>query len=114
MKKLIAVAGLGAAITLGTLAGAGAAHADSGYTNYRYLQGLNNNGIYILNTNVAISHGHVVCNMLDNGNTAYDAQRWLATANPTLARRGAYNWVGVAAEYYCPWNNDLVYAPASY
>jgi len=113
MKKLIAAAGLGAALIVGVLAGAGTASADDSYANYRYLQGLNNNGIYILNTNLAINIGHGVCAHLANGNTAYDEQQWVFNINPQLAWNGAYNWVGVATEYYCPQYDYLVYAPAS-
>ncbi len=115
ITKAALVGGAAAAtIAVGSLVGAGSANADSGYDNYRYLQGLNNNGVYVINTNVAISHGHIVCAMLDNGNTAYDAQRWLFNVNPQLGWGGAFNQVGLAAQYYCPQYNYLVYAPASY
>jgi hypothetical protein len=114
MKKLIAAAGIGAAVIAGPLVGAGAANADSAYDNYRFLQGLNNNGINVTNTSAAISHGHTVCAMLSNGSTAYDAQKWVYYANDPLAWQGAYNEVGVAAQYYCPQYNYLVYAPANY
>ena len=45
MKKLIAAAGLGAAVALGSLMGAGTASADASYDNYLFLQGLSNNGV---------------------------------------------------------------------
>ena len=114
MKKLIAAAGIGAALTVCSLVGAGAASADSGQDNYRYLQGLSNNGIYVSNTAVALSHGHTVCSILRNGGDGYTAQTWLVNANPGLGWNGAYNQVGLAAEYFCPSLNYLVYAPASY
>ena len=60
MKKTLAAAGLGAA-AITALVGAGTAQADTAYDNYRYLQGLNNNGIYVINTDVAISNGHTIC-----------------------------------------------------
>jgi hypothetical protein len=44
----------------------------------------------------------------------YTAQTWLVNANPGLGSQGAYNQVGLAAEYFCPSLNYLVYAPASY
>ncbi len=113
MKKVIATAGLGAA-AITALVGAGTAQADTAYDNYRYLQGLNNNGIYVINTDVAISNGHTICAKLGNGYTAYDAQQWVFYNNPALAWRGAYNWVGVATQYYCPQYNYLVYASENY
>lgn len=114
MKKILAAAGIGAALTVGSLAGSGSASADSSYDNYRFLQGLNNNGISVINTALVISHGHTICAMLDNGDSAYDAQRWVYYANGRLAWRGAYNEVGVAVQYFCPQHNDIVYPPDSY
>ena len=114
MKKVLAAAGIGAALTVGSLAGSGSASADSSYDNYRYLQGLNNNGIYVYNTAVILSQAHTICAMLDNGDTAYDAQRWAYYANGPLAWRGAYNQVGLAVRYFCPEHSVDVYAPDNY
>ena len=40
--------------------------------------------------------------MLRNGGDGYTAQTWLVNANPGLGWQGAYNQVGLAAEYFCP------------
>jgi Protein of unknown function (DUF732) len=116
MKRLLAATALGGALFAGSLGLAGSASADYGYDNYRFLQGLNDNGIHIINTALAISHGHTICAMLDNGNSAYDAQQWVfnADASGPLAWRGAFNYVGVAVRYYCPLHMPDIYAPDNY
>jgi hypothetical protein len=116
MKKALAVAGLGAAVAVTSLLGAGTASADyyDAGSNYAYIQGLNNNGIEIYNVSVVLNQGHTICSMLSSGNySAYDAQIYLLRANPRLSKLGAYNWVGVATGHLCPLNNYLVYAPSS-
>jgi hypothetical protein len=55
MKKVIAAAGIGAALIAGPAVAAGSASADSGHDNYLYIQGLISNGIHIIDTNIAIN-----------------------------------------------------------
>jgi len=113
MRKGLMAGVIGAA-AIAAVSLAPSASADSAYDNYRYIQGLNNNGIYIINTNVAINTGHNICTNLENGATAYDEQQRVYNNNPALAWRGAYNWVSVATQYNCPQFNYLVYAPENY
>jgi hypothetical protein len=61
MKKLVAAAGIGAALTIGSLSGAGTASASP----LSYLQSLNNHGLTVYNTAEAVSSGYQICNRLN-------------------------------------------------
>jgi hypothetical protein len=70
MRKGLMAGVIGAA-AIAAVSLAPSASADSAYDNYRYIQGLNNNGIYIINTNVAINTGHNICtNLASSSRTA--------------------------------------------
>ena len=101
MKKIIAVAGLGAAIAIGSLTGAGTASADSGT---RFLDQLNDYGIHVYDSSQAIATGHRLCNEMYYAsgyavaNRLYRTTSWSDVPNRETARL----WVGAAADNFCP------------
>jgi hypothetical protein len=104
MKKLIAAAGLGAAIAIGSLAGAGTASANAAQDNYEFIQSLNNNGISVTDLSAAISYGHGICANIADGATGVDEQNRVYYNTPwNFTWNMAYNYVGAAAEAFCPW-----------
>ena len=113
MKKALAAAGLGAALTLGSLVGASPASAYSG-SEVSYLNALNYNGFVTYNANWAINTGWQICNSLnyENGNAAavdlFANTSWADVPNLHVAQI----WVNTAADTLCPWvwNNGSVRA----
>ena len=103
MKKLIAAAGLGAAVTIGSLVGAGTANASEG----SYLQALSYS-LNIYSPETAINAGYLICNELAQGYT-YSEEAWslVRGANGPWGR-GHYTyadaWAQVAAAHneLCP------------
>ena len=69
MKNVIAAAGLGAAVAIGSLAGAGTASANT----TTFLSALHSAGWYSNENGDAslVNNGRLVCEMLDNGNTQW-------------------------------------------
>jgi hypothetical protein len=60
MKKILAAAGIGAALIAGPVVGAGTASATNS-AEIAYLQTLNNSGIVIYDTDRAIVRGYQIC-----------------------------------------------------
>ena len=86
MKKLIAAAGLGAALATGALAIAPAASATP-VENTMFLQSLVNKGWQVWDVSGMIYRGETVCSDIDNisGWTGLDERRW-------LFNNTAYTW----------------------
>ncbi len=103
MKKVIAAAGIGAALTIGSLSGAGTASADE----LSYLQMLNYRGFTIYNTALALASGYSVCNDL-NYNTG-DVVATHVFYNSSWAdiptRDTAAAMVLTSVEELCPWHD---------
>lgn len=105
MKKMLAAAGIGAALFGGSLAAglAPAAQADTG--SVAYLQALNNSGFTVYNTSQALSTGYQICQSLDHENgldAARDVYNNTSYADvPTITRAQA--WVIDAVFTLCPW-----------
>jgi hypothetical protein len=99
MKKLIAVAGLGAAITLGSLVGAGTASADTS----SFLYAADNAGFYNsggYDAELAVARG--ICSMLYSGYSEYQVQSY--TYHHTAATIGwsdAGQLVALAQDHLC-------------
>ena len=98
MKKLIAVAGLGAAITLGSLVGAGTANADSG----SFLGSLDNAGFY--NTNgghsAELRLGYGICQNLYGGWSYNEVVNDLYYGSP-MSWSDARQFVSIANGHLC-------------
>ena len=112
MKKLIAVAGLGAAITVGSLVGAGTASATTG--DATFLQMLATGGISSANgpDYGLIQTGHAVCIDLQNGvpfnSEVWALQQFSQMGGGVLSPGDAGYFIGASQTAYCPWT----YTPA--
>ena len=104
MKKVIAVTGLGAAVALGSLAGAGTASAsEDGFLNYVYSK----TGYYpatyeAMNTSVAVGHG--ICNQIS---TYGEDGVYLSIDQGISSGFSGYDTVYIVAgalTELCPWN----------
>jgi hypothetical protein len=74
MKKVLAAAGIGAALTVGVLTGAGAASASAG----SYEDAMHNAGFGHHNGDSSmIAAGHEVCGYLYQGYSEYQVQRYI-------------------------------------
>ncbi len=98
MKKLLAAAGLGAAVTIGSLAGAGTANASDSFLGAIHDAGFYNpNGDYVL-----VYQGNQVCNLLNLGYSEAQVQNYIY--NNTSASVGwadAGQFVAIADDYMC-------------
>ncbi len=108
MKKALAVAGLGAMITLGSLVGAGTASADNSQ-DVQFIALLEYAGIQGNALGIPMAYG--ACANVDANRYSYGL--WPATdhaidqvyyASPGLTRDGALRFVSAAIVVYCPWN----------
>ena len=98
MKKLIAAAGLGAALTVGSLTGAGAASADSG----SFIYAANDQGWYDNNPGGVTRLGNGVCNLLNLGYSEVAAMNWVYShTDYTVSIADAGQLVSMAEDYLC-------------
>ena len=112
MKKALAAAGLGAAVALGSLVGAGTASATT--NDAVFLQMLAERGIYGVGgpDYGLIQTGHAVCIDLMNGVSFNTEVRQLQQLTQSLG--GVLNpgdagyFIGASQTAYCPW----IYTPA--
>ena len=99
MKKLLAAAGLGAAVALGSLAGAGTASASDGF-----LDAVHDAGFYTAsgsNTSL-IYNGNQVCNFGNLGYSEYAIQNWVYLhTGPSIGWADAGQFVAIAEDYMC-------------
>ena len=99
MKKLIAVAGLGAAVAVGSLLGAGTASADSG----SFVNALNANGWHDIGwSGSALNLGYRTCGFLNAGyswNTVVNDVYYNTTAATSWS--DANQFVSLADSYLC-------------
>jgi Protein of unknown function (DUF732) len=100
MKKFIAVAGLGAAITLGSLVGAGTASANTS----TFLSAVHSAGFYS-NENAdasLVNNGRIVCQLLDEGYSQYYVQNqaYIHT-DSSIDWVDAGEFVAIAQDYLC-------------
>ncbi len=109
MKKLIAVAGLGAAITVGSLVGAGTASATT--NDAVFLQVLAERGIYGVGgpDYGLIQTGHAVCIDLQNGvpfnSEVWALQQFSQMGGGVLDPGAAGYFIGASQAAYCPWTD---------
>ena len=100
MKKLLAAAGLGAAVALGSLAGAGTASADAyGFVDDIHAYGL----INVYGDNWLLDQGLTVCQNLDVGATPHYAANNLWAANPRMTAYDTGAFVAIAINDLCRW-----------
>jgi hypothetical protein len=98
MKKVIAVAGIGAAIAVGTLMGAGAANASEG----SFIYAANNEGWYDNNPGGTVRLGYQVCNLLHSGYSEYTAMDWVYHhTDSTVTIADAGQLVSMAEDHLC-------------
>jgi len=101
MKKImssLAVAGLGAAIAVGSLVGAGSANANTG----SFINAANNEGWYDVNTGGTLRLGYGVCNMLNAGYSESSAMNWVYyNTNYSVSVADAGQFVSMAEDYLC-------------
>ena len=98
MKKLIAVAGIGAVITLGSLVGAGAASADSG----SFINAASNQGWHDNNPGGVMRLGNGVCNLLNRGYSEVTAMNWVYYhTDYSVSIADAGQLVSMAQDYLC-------------
>ena len=99
MKKILAAAGLGAAVALGSLAGAGTASASDGF-----LDAVHDAGFYTAsgsNTSL-IYNGNQVCNFGNLGYSEYAIQNWVYLhTGPSIGWADAGQFVAIAEDYMC-------------
>ena len=102
MKKVIAVAGLGAAIALGSLAGAGTASAESVETYFLQLQV--SHGWTIWDPTAHVAKARYACAELayETGYQVADELYW-ANSSSAWTRAGSMQFVQDAATALCPW-----------
>ena len=116
MKKTLAVAGLGAAIALGSLVGAGTASATT--SDASLLQMLANGGIYSANgpDYGLIQTGHMVCIDLMNGvsfnSEVWALQQFSQMGGGVLSHGDAGYFISTAQYAYCPWTYGYTPAPS--
>ena len=104
MKKLLAAAGLGAAVTIGSLVGAGTASASpSGFIN-----AVHNEGISAPAGNTALyRNGYLVCQWLDQGYSVRSVinEVYYASDFPSGTSGG---FVGISVRELCPRHTNTV------
>jgi hypothetical protein len=98
MKKLIAAAGLGAAVAVGVLAGAGPASASSG----TFVRELNAHGWYDSYPGSLLNQGYRVCSFLNSGySVASVVNDTYYRTDYTVGTAKAYEFVSLANNYLC-------------
>ena len=101
MKKLIAAAGLGAAVTLGSLAGAGVASATTSEDNFVTM--VNNTGIYSHDGDYGLLQvGYGACGQMRSGWSAGAIASDIAWYGSNITYSQGLNEVYYAAVYLCP------------
>ena len=102
MKKALAVAGLGAAIALGALTGAGTASAYTAEDNFVQAVG-SNTGIYSVDGYYGILQvGYSICSNLRSGWSTGSIASDIAFYGNNVSYTQAQNEVYYAAVYLCP------------
>jgi Protein of unknown function (DUF732) len=105
MKRALAVAGLGAVVALGSLAGTGTANASD--PELSYLQMLNYGGFYITDTASALATGYNICEQLDynTGDIVSEYVFMHSSWAEISTREGASMVVLTSVEQLCPWHD---------
>jgi Protein of unknown function (DUF732) len=99
MKAILAAAAL-IAITF-----APSAHADDSLEDSTFLKAIHDHGIDAAHGDLGlVRNAHVVCDMLDGGSTASQAQGVLTQHG--LSSSDAPFFVSEAIYVYCPWNQN--------
>ncbi|ORB10952.1 DUF732 domain-containing protein [Mycobacterium noviomagense] len=95
---------LASVCTLIALAGPGHADpgAEEGTDNAAFLASLRNAGITYNNADQAITAGHAVCGLIDNGESGLEVLKDLKSTNPGFTTDGAAQFAAIAARSYCP------------
>ena len=57
---------------------------------------------YVFDADIALDYGRGICTRLANGSDGAAEQERVFIRTPELSRNGAYNYVGSAAEAFCP------------
>lgn len=97
-KKAVAAAGIGAAIAIGSLFGAGTASATTG----SFINAANNQGWYDVNPGGTLRLGYGVCDMLYAGYSEYSAMNWVYhNTNYSVTVADAGQFVSMAEDYLC-------------
>ena len=99
MKKLIAAAGIGAALTIAPLAVAGTASASNG----SYVSEMTNAGFYNTAGNSAmVARGHEICQYLDWGYSQYQVQDYaIRNTGASIGWADAGQMVAIAMNNLC-------------
>lgn len=93
---------LGVAALIGGAAPAYAEPDDGGNADAIFLAGLRASGLTFAGNDQAITAGHAVCSMANNGETGLQVVKQLTADNPGLTMDGAAQFAAVAAHAYCP------------
>ena len=104
MKKLIAAAGLGAAVAVSSLLGAGTANAYDNETYFLQLQV--SHGWTIWNPAGHVAKAYQVCNQLDQGTNGYAVRDNVYYSNGPWSLSEATSFVQDSATALCPWTWD--------
>jgi len=75
---------------------------DGGNADAIFLAGLRASGLTFAGNDQAITAGHAVCSMANNGETGLQVVKQLTADNPGLTMDGAAQFAAVAAHAYCP------------
>ena len=98
MKKLIAAAGLGAAVTIGSLVGAGTANASSD----TFIDQLNAHGWYDSYPGSLLNQGYRICSFLNSGySVASVVNDTYYRTDASVGTAEAYQFVSLADDYLC-------------
>ncbi|WP_375488075.1 DUF732 domain-containing protein [uncultured Mycobacterium sp.] len=101
MRFITALGGIFALIALAV-----PGHADPGVEEGRdngaFLASLRNAGITYNNADQAITAGHAVCGLIDNGESGLEVLKDLKNTNPGFTTDGAAQFAAIAARSYCP------------
>jgi hypothetical protein len=104
MKKVLAAAGIGAALIAGPLVGVGTASASGDLS---YLQMRNYRGFTIYNTAMALASGYSVCNSLNykTGDIVTEEVFYNSSWTDIPNRGWAWALVETSVEELCPWHD---------
>ena len=99
MNKVIATVGLGAAIAIGSLAGAGTASASDSFLDAVHSAGFYNNGG---GDSALMYQGNQVCNLLNLGYSEYAVQNQVYIhTGYSVSWADAGQFVAIAEDYVC-------------
>ena len=75
---------------------------DGGNADAIFLNGIRAAGLTFNSNEQAITVGHAVCSMANNGETGLQVVKQLTADNPGLTMDGASQFAAIAANAYCP------------